>query len=64
MPPKKNLFLLLFFLWASLLSAQNPQMVWRNYTSEDGLPSNEVHYCLQTSDGYMWFATDNGTKSI
>ena len=53
--------LLFFFLGFSIsLSAQNPHPPWRNYTTEDGLPASEVHYCLETSDGYLWFATDNG----
>jgi ligand-binding sensor domain-containing protein len=32
----------------------------RNYTSLDGLPTNEVFRSLLSSDGYMWFATDDG----
>lgn len=54
-----------FFMLASLLIGcslygQNPHPYFRNYTTEDGLPSPEVHYCLEDDDGFMWFATDNG----
>ena len=53
-------------IWAILLccllpiqvNAQHP--VFKNYTTEDGLPSPEVHYALQDTAGIMWFATDNG----
>ncbi|MCB9293178.1 MAG: histidine kinase [Lewinellaceae bacterium] len=51
---------LLFVLCLSNLQGQRPHPAWRNYTPDDGLPASEVHYCLETPDGYMWFATDNG----
>ena len=54
-----SIFLLLF---TSLVLAQNPHPYFRNYTTDDGLPSPEVHYCLEDNDGYMWFATDNGVS--
>lgn len=40
------------------LFSQNP--VHLNYTVENGLPSNCVYYSLQDSDGFLWFATDQG----
>ncbi|MCO6492017.1 MAG: histidine kinase [Phaeodactylibacter sp.] len=40
--------------------SQNPHPYFRNYTTEHGLPSPEVHYCLEDDEGYMWLATDNG----
>ena len=42
--------------------AQTHHPYFRNYTTNDGLPSPEVHYCLEDSQGYMWFATDNGVS--
>jgi ligand-binding sensor domain-containing protein/signal transduction histidine kinase len=33
------------------------QQVWQ---TEDGLPQNTVHAIQQTSDGYLWLATDGG----
>jgi len=38
--------------------SQNP--VARNYTVDDGLPSNEVYDIFEDSLGYLWFATDHG----
>jgi ligand-binding sensor domain-containing protein len=35
---------------------------FRNYTTDDGLPSPEV-YCVEQDDrGYMWLGTDNGVS--
>jgi ligand-binding sensor domain-containing protein len=34
--------------------------VYENFTTKDGLPSMEVYYSYQDSQGYMWFATDRG----
>jgi|GEM_PF-5389299 len=41
-------------------NAQHPHPSFINYTSDDGLPSSEVHVAFQDSKGYMWFGTDNG----
>ncbi len=49
--------LLLIFMSFRGLS-QNP--VSRNYTVDDGLPSNEVYDIFEDSLGYLWFATDHG----
>jgi len=52
-----------FFIFLTLsLYSQNPHPHFKNYTTENGLPSPEVHYCIQDSMGYMWFATDNGVS--
>lgn len=32
----------------------------QNWTTEEGLPQNSVHALLQSSDGYLWMATENG----
>lgn len=54
---------------ASLLSicfivclGQNPAPHFRNYTTNHGLPSPEVHCIFQDTKGYMWFGTDNGAS--
>ncbi len=47
-------------LVVSQLFSQHPHPTFRNYTTEDGLPSSEVHIALQDKDGFMWFGTDNG----
>lgn len=40
--------------------AQNPQPAFRNYTTDDGLPSLAVYHILEDSKGYIWFATNQG----
>ena len=35
---------------------------YKNYTSNDGLPSSKIYDMLQDSKGYMWFATENGVS--
>ncbi len=37
--------------------SQFAQEVW---STENGLPQNTVHAILQTSDGYIWIATEEG----
>jgi signal transduction histidine kinase/ligand-binding sensor domain-containing protein/DNA-binding response OmpR family regulator len=40
--------------------AQPGQVVFENYTLENGLPNNTVHQAFQDRRGYMWFATNHG----
>lgn len=42
------------------ISASAQSKSWRQYTTQDGLPSNEVYDMLQDSRGYIWFVTDQG----
>lgn len=51
-------FILLF---PALLVAQ-PHPVYRNYTTDHGLPTTEVYHVLEDSKGYVWFATDMGVS--
>lgn len=54
---------ILFSLLCVIFTAnaqQNPQPYFRNYGTDDGLPSPEVYCVLQDNKGYMWFGTDNG----
>jgi ligand-binding sensor domain-containing protein len=44
--------------WSSYTFSQTYN--YTKYTTEDGLPSNEVYYILEDSKGFLWFATDNG----
>lgn len=45
------------------LSAQTGrQPHFRNYTTDDGLASPEVHDIIQDNKGYIWIATDNGVS--
>lgn len=49
---------LLLLLGGSLLQAQH--LAWRNYTTNEGLRSNEVYGMIQDSKGFLWFGTDHG----
>jgi ligand-binding sensor domain-containing protein/two-component sensor histidine kinase len=40
--------------------AQNP--VYKKYTVDDGLPSNEIYQITQDSKGYIWLATSKGAS--
>lgn len=33
-----------------------------NYSVDEGLPSPEVHYVYEGSEGYLWFCTDRGVS--
>lgn len=37
-----------------------PNPVFKNFTADHGMPSNEVYHIIQDSIGYIWLATDNG----
>jgi signal transduction histidine kinase/ligand-binding sensor domain-containing protein len=59
-----GVFLLLLCAPGSLL-ALNPaktldQFVHQSWTSQEGLPSNDVLVTLQTEDGYLWIGGDGG----
>jgi ligand-binding sensor domain-containing protein/two-component sensor histidine kinase len=52
-------------LFVAVASALDPHQSLRRYgyqswQTDSGLPQNTVHAVLQTSDGYMWFATEAG----
>jgi hypothetical protein len=38
--------------------SQHP--VFKNFTTKNGLPSNEAHFVFQDSKGYIWICTDAG----
>ncbi len=42
------------------LWGQAPKVMLRNYSSEHGLPSSEVHKIYEDCTGYQWIGTDNG----
>lgn len=52
----------LSFLVFSLLnfSAFAQELIYENFSVEDGLPSSEVFDTYQDKSGYIWFATDKG----
>ncbi|MCL9804475.1 LytTR family transcriptional regulator DNA-binding domain-containing protein [Flavobacterium amniphilum] len=54
---KLNYFLSFLFLFVFFdISAQD----FINFTTEEGLPSNEVYDVFQDKNGSVWFATDRG----
>lgn len=48
----------MFFWFANCLQAQEP--VFKHFTAKDGLPSNEAHFVLSDTKGYVWICTDAG----
>jgi hypothetical protein len=42
------------------LSAQEKEFIFKNFTQEEGLPSNEAYYIFEDSRHYIWAATDLG----
>ncbi|MEM9823303.1 MAG: hypothetical protein AAF985_19635, partial [Bacteroidota bacterium] len=42
--------------------AQNPQPIFRNFTTDNGLPSSETYVVFQDSKDYIWITTDNGVS--
>ncbi len=44
------------------INAQQPHPAFRNYTTDDGLPSSETYSILQDEQGYIWISTDNGVS--
>ncbi len=68
---KKFLFLTLLFLASGLIYGQIPtyylnpnkkltQYNFKNWTTENGLPSNSLLHIHQTSDGYLWISGYSG----
>lgn len=50
------------FMLSSSGHTQNWQPSLRNYTIDEGLPSNECYDVLQDKQGYIWISTDNGVS--
>ena len=49
---------LLFCMFQTSTEAQ--QLLFRNFSVADGLPSGTVRAIVQDDEGYMWFGTKNG----
>ena len=58
------IFLLCFFGIFSKLEAQEDELAFLpytiNYTTKNGLPSNETYCIAQDTKGYIWIGTDRG----
>jgi len=59
-PLFNKLFWIPILLITCLPSAWGQHKAWRQYTTDDGLPSNEVFDVVQDPRGYLWFATSRG----
>lgn len=55
----KNVFVVFLCLFFSLHEIAQ-QKKFKNYSQENGLPSNEVYDSFQDKNGCIWFATDRG----
>ena len=53
---KKKTYLIIFFLFCGILSAQEPL----RFTTKQGLPSNHIYDIQEDANGFMWFATNRG----
>lgn len=57
----KNIFVLIFIYLSFSLHAQN--IKFDNYTTKDGLVSDEVYNLHQDANGYIWLFTNYGTMT-
>jgi ligand-binding sensor domain-containing protein/putative methionine-R-sulfoxide reductase with GAF domain len=56
-----RLYVILFFLFTSLINFVNAQQqIFKNYTVNDGLISNDVRRIFQDSKGFLWIGTMEG----
>lgn len=51
-------YCIFIFLFAPCFSVRSQE--FKNFTTEEGLPSNEVYNIFQDKNGTMWFSTDRG----
>ena len=57
---KKFLYILPFIIPQFLLAQD---LIYNQYTTDDGLPSNTIYEIVQDSSGLMWMGTENGLVS-
>ncbi|MFS4432228.1 two-component regulator propeller domain-containing protein [Chryseobacterium sp. S90] len=55
----KNRFIFILLLTFLTLYAQS-DLVWQNYTTDNGLPQNSVKDIIRDKYGFIWIATENG----
>lgn len=58
----KNILVLFFFIF-SFFFGFCQEKEFQNFTTEEGLPSNEVYSAFQDRNGVVWFATDRGLST-
>lgn len=49
-----------FYLWIVVAYVKGQDLSFRQFTIEDGLPSNQIYDIHQDQKGFIWFATENG----
>src|ERR1700709_2657697 len=52
--------LLLACGWLSLQAQNLKYLSQQSWSTEEGLPQSSVHSIVQTTDGYLWLATESG----
>lgn len=57
---KLLLILSALFVCINILHAQPKEFSFKNFTQEDGLPSNESYFIYSDSKRFLWIATDQG----
>ncbi len=57
---KSFFFLLFVILFCLSIKGQQKEYIFKNFTQEDGLPSNEAYFVFEDSRHFLWFATDLG----
>lgn len=57
----KTHFLIAFFLlYTTVVSTAQNNLVFKNFSTKDGLPSSEVYKLHKDENGFIWFCTDRG----
>lgn len=54
------LFIILLFSFAPDIFSQQKEFIFKNFTQEDGLPSNETYAVFEDSKHFLWIASDLG----
>lgn len=57
---RRKLLLILLCLSARIGSAQTTHYNFFNFSTENGLPTNQVQHIFQDSYGFLWLGTNNG----
>jgi ligand-binding sensor domain-containing protein/anti-sigma regulatory factor (Ser/Thr protein kinase) len=59
---RKSIFFFYFIILGLPLLSKSQDLLLKNYSTNEGLPSSEVYQAVQDSKGYMWFATNYGVS--
>jgi hypothetical protein len=55
---RNNVVIILMLILSQIAISQH--LSWQNYTTENGLPGNEVYNVIQDEQGFLWFSTNQG----